>query len=216
MGVLDNCQLSSFGASKEMLNFNQIRKRLRAAVNEFLQKEQLIIQQDISERCMCARLAIILERGLKDTPLLKMYYADIEYNRKQGGQIKTIIDSRSKIHTITCDLIVHRRGEGLSTSNASRDSQEYAPENLLAIEMKKTSATHDKLEADRDRLMAMTSRPGVDAFAWTTDSMPEHVCGYVLGCLIVVGETGCRLEYFAGGRAVLTAFEEISAEQAGG
>lgn len=55
------------------------------------------------------------------------YFADAEYNRKQNGQIKTIIDENMEEVKVQCDLILHSRGK-----NVERD-------NLIAIEMKKSN-----------------------------------------------------------------------------
>ena len=76
-----------------------------------------------SERHLCSRLAIQFEKLLPSYNL-GAYYADTEYNRKQEGKIKTIVLGDMQVIKVTCDLIVHSRGE------QGRD-------NLIAIEMAK-------------------------------------------------------------------------------
>lgn len=76
-----------------------------------------------------------------------MYHVDVEYNRNKNGRIKTccpLDDDRIPVPvTINCDLIVHSRGE-----IARQD-------NLIAIEMKKSSRTKKEKDSDRRRLITL-------------------------------------------------------------
>lgn len=58
----------------------------------------------------CSRLGIQFENLLPAYHLTDCY-ADSEYNRKRGGQIKTIISGDTEVIRLTCDLIVHSRGK---------------------------------------------------------------------------------------------------------
>lgn len=143
------------------------------ALYDFFKKEYISIVNDVSERHLCARLAISFENIMKYFKL-HGYYADVEYNRKQAGDIKTIFSETMTVVTITCDLIIHSRGE-----NSKKD-------NLIAIEMAKPNKPRDTFQHDRERLMALTktSYDGV----WSNDGTthPEHVCGYMKGFYLII------------------------------
>lgn len=121
-----------------------------------------------SERNLCARLAFLLEDEARAAGLVE-YYADVEYNRKQRGLVKTILDDQARVIPITSDLIFHSRGAFI------------AEDNLITVEMKRREHKEDEKQKDRDRLRAMT-KPSFDDI-WSADgkTQPEHVCGYVLG-----------------------------------
>lgn len=120
------------------------------------------------------------------------YFADTEYNRMQGGQIKTILGKSMKIITINCDIILHSRGGSVTEDN------------LIAIEMKKSQRPVREKNEDRDRLRTLTKR-SYDR-VWSNDGTthPEHVCGYRLGAYIEVNnpKRNVRIEYFMHGKRV--------------
>ncbi|WP_199183522.1 MULTISPECIES: hypothetical protein [unclassified Brevundimonas] len=158
------------------------------AFRRFLKREAQSIRNDVSERNLCAHLAHELISEL-NRPGWGGYYADTEYNRKQGGQVKTLMDDQLQIMSITCDLIVHSRGEI------------PGKDNLIAVEMKKTVHSAQAKDSDRRRLIALT-RSSYDG-VWSADgkTLPEHVCGYEVGLLIELdnrsGEAGVE-EYRRG------------------
>lgn len=82
----------------------------------FLEDEVENILDDIAERNLCGRLAIYVTQKLAENNITG-YYADPEYNRKQGGQVKTILDDEMNVVTIQCDLIVHSRGRNIEQDN---------------------------------------------------------------------------------------------------
>jgi hypothetical protein len=90
---------------------------------------------------------------------------------------------------ISADLILHSRGANI------------AEDNLIALEMKKSSRPPKEKKADRQRLRAMTksSYDGV----WSNDGTthPEHVCGYRLGVYVEINRKArkLRIEYFVRG-----------------
>jgi hypothetical protein len=168
-----------------------IRQVLDQALEKFFLSESEALRNDVSERSNCGRLAIYLQNFAFEVGL-RNYYADVEYNRKQGGQVKTILDEKMKVITINCDLILHSRGASV------------AEDNLIAIEMKKGERPAREKTADRDRLRAMTqsSYDGV----WSNDGTthPEHVCGYVIGAYVELKKkkNTALLEYYARGKLI--------------
>ena len=143
------------------------------SLEEFLASERDTILSDVSERNLCARLAMKIEANL--TPLgLDGYYADPEYNRKQTGRVKTILDDDMKVIRICCDIVVHTRGS------------KVAGDNLIAIEMKKSGVSAKDKSSDFDRLRAMTKRSFDDVWSADGDTHPEHVCGYHLGAYLEI------------------------------
>jgi len=126
---------------------NDYKINLKAIVDKaivsFNSKEEYLIKNDLSERCICSRFMLHLTDALKNTNY-KDYIVDVEYNRGADGQernIKRIDDS-----PITVDLIVHKRGYDCNSGF----------DNLICIEMKK-STDRRGLNADKERLRKMTN-----------------------------------------------------------
>jgi hypothetical protein len=171
-----------------------ISQIFREAKDVFFVEEGENIASGIAERNLCGRLSIYLTEKLKKFNLID-YFADTEYNRKQGGQVKTILDDKLNIVTIQSDLIVHSRGHLVKQDN------------LLAVEMKKSTRPDSEKIADRQRLRVMTkaSYDGV----WSADgnTHPEHVCGYILGVYIIlnIATRTYTLEFYRRGEQ----FDEI-------
>ena len=139
----------------------------------FFLKECDNILSDIAERNLCGRLSIYLTCKLKEHNITG-YFADTEYNRKQGGQVKTILDEDINIITIQSDLIVHSRGNIIEQDN------------LLSIEMKKSTRPESEKITDRKRLRAMTKTSYDNVWSADGQTYPEHVCGYLLGIYIIL------------------------------
>lgn len=89
-----------------------LKKLFDESADIFFVDEAQNILSKIAERNLCCRLAIYMTPKLGEYGF-NNYYADTEYNRKQGGRVKTILDDDENIITIQCDLIVHSRGEFL-------------------------------------------------------------------------------------------------------
>ena len=132
-----------------------------------LRKDFELIRQDVSERTVCANLMLHLNRSLWGTPF-RSYYTDVEYNRNKDGTVKTIIDRNEVITNITCDLIMHSRGKCIEQDN------------LLALEMKKSSRPDSEKQKDKNRLIALT-RDGNSAWPFGGATFPDHVGRYILG-----------------------------------
>ena len=127
---------------------------------------------------MC-RIALYLERLLSKYDL-EGYYADNEYNRKQDGQVKTILNDKETIVTITCDIIVHSRGK------------KTEEDNLIAIEMKKSERPQSEKDSDKDRLRALTKDSYDGVWSYDGKTHPEHVCGYILGVYMEIEQSTRR------------------------
>lgn len=145
----------------------------KESLNTFFQRETRNILSGVSERNLCARLAIPLENIAHQNGLSK-YYADTEYNRKQNGKVKTMLDEDMQVINITCDLILHSRGEVMGRDN------------LIAIEMKKSERPEEEKISDRARLRTLTKSSFDDVWSFDGETHPEHVCGYEVGYFVEV------------------------------
>jgi hypothetical protein len=165
----------------------QLRHILERSLTEFLEREAATLLDGVSERSSCCRLAIYMERIVLEAGLTG-YIADTEYNRKLGGQVKTILDGNLKVMAITADLILHSRGA-------------VAEDNLIAIEMKKADRPDREKESDRERLRALTKSRSDEIWPFDGKTTPEHVCGYRLGAYIELNNRTRKasIEYFIGG-----------------
>ena len=168
------------------INPSLIHAVFETSLDLFFANEVTEVLEGVNERSSCGRLAIYMERVAHEHGLTK-YFADTEYNRKQNGRVKTILDDDMKVVTINCDLILHSRG------------QIIAEDNLIAVEMKKSERPNAEKVDDRNRLRALTKSSFDDI--WSNDgvALPEHVCGYALGTFIELDrkQRRCRVEYFS-------------------
>lgn len=164
-----------------------LRTVFELTLKKFFSHETQEVLEGVNERNNCGRMAIYMQSIAESHGLLG-YFADTEYNRKQNGEVKTILDSELKVVVINCDLILHSRG-----SNVAED-------NLIAVEVKKRGSREDDKAKDRERLRALT-KPSDDI--WSNDGVtrPEHVCGYVLGVYVELDRKNrqCLLEYYRAG-----------------
>lgn len=127
-------------------------------------EDRRLFKEKVSEQTICAMLSQKIYTTLNhDYPELEQYFVDVEYNRGYLGRRKVIkatdVDNVIYLKNIVCDLVVHNRGE-----------QTISPENLIAIEIKKTTdclkpvtnedekkTFKNRRQADRMRLIALTS-----------------------------------------------------------
>lgn len=142
------------------------------ANERFIRNNPMLFISNVSERTLCGALMAELYNVIKYTKYSD-YYVDVEYNRNVGGKLKTIMktdDSHNlKIITINCDLIVHSRGKKIHQDN------------LIALEMKKSTASKIKKNDDKERLKCLTKRSYDDIWSADGKTFPKHVCGYLLG-----------------------------------
>ena len=150
----------------------ELEKIFEKANKSFILKNKMLFKTRVSERTLCGALMIELHEVLKKTKYSD-YFVDVEYNRNVSGTLKTlkktIRGSDEQIVTINCDLIVHSRGQ-----NILRD-------NLIALEMKKSTGRQVDKDNDRNRLECLTKSPEQDVWSYGGKVLPEYVCGYGLG-----------------------------------
>lgn len=173
--------------------FKVVRAVFEQALDEFFTRESEALCGDVAERNSCGRLAMYMQRAAEAAGLVE-YLADPEYNRKQGGQIKTTMDSDLRVITIIPDVVLHSRGARIEDDN------------LIVVEMKKSDRPAEEKQTDHIRHRAMTRR-SFDGM-WSNDGTthPEHVCGYQLGAYIEVDGRArkARIDYFRFGRRTKT------------
>lgn len=98
-----------------------------------------MLDEDISERCLCGALMHELNGQLEQNGC-NNYYADIEFNRS-NKRIKQLPNDDGFVNNILPDIIVHSRGK-------------ETPDNLLVREMKKVvpiSKIRKRIEIDLGR-----------------------------------------------------------------
>jgi len=169
----------------------RLEQLFNESINIFFTNEIDNIIDNVAERNLCGRLAIYMTSLLKKYRL-DDYFADPEYNRKQGGRVKTVLDGDENIISIQCDLILHSRGRFIKNNN------------LIAIEMKKSYRPETEKISDRKRLRAMTKDSYDGIWSWNGEAHPEHVCGYLVGIYMIINNTerSYSLEYYQHGELI--------------
>lgn len=121
----------------------EIRNILETAINKFNENDVYLIENDLSERCVCSRLALYIQQTLMISRFCD-YTVDVEYNRGAKGKDK----SPKVLHDkkIVVDLIVHKRGQ----------FEYYGFDNLFCVEMKKSNSRYG-YNNDKARLRDMTN-----------------------------------------------------------
>ena len=123
-------------------NYQNLKYFFWEANRAFLEKNYVLLDE-LSERCLCGALMCELNKQLEKNGC-KNYYADIEFNRNKKS-IKQLPNDDDFLNNILPDIIVHSRGKEIL-------------DNLLVLEMKKSSADHQDKENDRNRLRKMTKQ----------------------------------------------------------
>lgn len=132
--------------SKSEINLKNLKGMFWEANRAFLENHASLLKRELSERCLCGALMHELNKQLEKKNL-KKYYADIEFNgsiENSTNNVKRLPDEKGTPKHIFPDVIVHNRG----VEN---------PNNLLALEMKKSTARADAKEIDKNRLSLLTS-----------------------------------------------------------
>lgn len=171
--------------------YEKLKNIFEEANMSFLKEERSLFDIKVSERTLCGALMLHLTEKIKGTDF-KEYKVDVEYNRNKGGKLKTIKNSDYKVININCDLILHSRGEYIEQDN------------LIAIEMKKsTGRIGDKIK-DKERLEALTKNSFDDIWSFDGKSFPEHVCRYVIGVYYEINyrKSTILIEYYRGGYCI--------------
>ena len=152
----------------------EIKSILIKALDKLYDTDEKNIKDEVSERNLCARLAMYIEQEMKKyiiTNNFNGYYVDVEYNRMENQEPKR--DSEDNL--MVCDLLIHSRGE-------------KKPDNLLALEMKKSAQDEEAIEKDQKRLEYMTSQG--------TSSAQNTL----LGAFVVIGKDSPSITYYKEGK----------------
>ncbi len=147
------------------------------------------IHLGVSERSLCGSLMLHLRKAL-DESAYGDYFVDIEYNRNEGGKLKTIVNRSEAKVNITCDLIVHSRGKIVDQDN------------LIAIEMKRSTRAQSEKDSDRLRLSCLTRDSYDDIWSYDGKTLPENVCRYILGVYYELDHSSRKvfIEYYVKGK----------------
>ena len=123
------------------MEFNEVERRLTAGLEAFQREDTYLLEHDLSERCIAARLAMHLQFTFPE------YSVDVEYNRagdipkrlKLPDNCANSVDDHGQALVLP-DIIVHRRG--------------LSGPNILGIELKKVGDRRGS-ECDRKRIRAL-------------------------------------------------------------
>lgn len=124
------------------MEYPEAEQRVRDALTEFEATDRYLLENNLSERCIAARLAFHLQRMFPE------YHVDVEYNRagdtpkrlKVPEECANALDDEGRALVVP-DVIVHRRGPD-------------GP-NLIGLELKKTTDPRGP-DCDRERIRALT------------------------------------------------------------
>lgn len=174
-----------------MKTLNEMIQLFETANKSFLKDDYELFESGVAEPALCGALQTHINRIIYDNEDYLGYYADVEYNRN-NGKIKTILNDDLKTITIKCDLILHSRGH--------RPEQD----NLIAIEMKKSTRPDADKAKDRNRLRALTKDIFDDVWSFNGKTLPEHVCKYVLGVYYEINyaRKSILIEYYSKGNII--------------
>lgn len=105
------------------------------------------IKDGVSERNICARLALHIENNMRDydnshvNQKFQHYYADVEYNRMGDGSLKRYENRHHRPRYMVSDLLIQSRGP---------------MRNLLAVELKR-KGNKKNVYSDKERLASLVS-----------------------------------------------------------
>lgn len=134
------------GTSETKINLENLKAMFLAANRSFIENHASLLKRELSERCLCGALMCELNKQLEKNAC-NNYYADIEFNRafeNAINNVKHLPDEEGTPKRVFPDIIVHSRGK-------------VTPDNLLALEMKKSTARREAKERDKNRLSLLTS-----------------------------------------------------------
>lgn len=132
--------------SKSEINLKNLKEMFWETNRAFLENHASLLKRELSERCLCGALMCELNKQLEKNAC-NNYYADIEFNRafeNTINNVKHLPDEEGTTKRVFPDIIVHSRGK-------------VTPDNLLALEMKKSTARREAKERDKNRLSLLTS-----------------------------------------------------------
>lgn len=139
-----------------------------AAFQTFAERDFQLLDSNAHEQSWSHRIAMYMEMMARRMELDPRYQVDCEYNRNGNGVKR--IRTGARTPSITCDIILHSRG------------QIEEQDNLIAIEIKKSVRPLGAKNAYRDRIVALTrGMEGVEMYEWKGSYLPLYVCGYGFG-----------------------------------
>ena len=132
----------------------------------------------VSERNICARLALHIERLMRECSYSSMfvgYCVDVEYNRMGYGNLKYYENHKQELRYMVSDLLIHSRGRS---------------RNYLAVEMKR-KGNNKNVKEDIERLESLVK------------SMPDNpesncVYGTLVGAFISYSTEGAIIKIYEG------------------
>ena len=133
------------GTSETKINLENLKAMFLAANRSFIENHASLLKRELSERCLCGALMCELNKQLEKNAC-NNYYADIEFNRafeNTINNIKHLPDEEGTPKRVFPFIIVHSRGE-------------VSLDNLIALEMKKSSANQEEIDDDKARLKHLT------------------------------------------------------------
>lgn len=186
-----------------MKTYEELIELFHLANSRILSADKDLFDSQVSERTLCGALMLHLHDLITDDPRFYSYFVDVEYNRNKGSIKtihKTITGNSEDIIRINCDLILHSRGSVIHQDN------------LIAIEMKKSSRPITEKNKDRQRLIALTKESFNDIWSFDGTVLPEHVCRYVVGIYYEISYHSniIVLEYYRNGCMINEERIEIS------
>lgn len=175
-----------------MKTYVELTSIFEEANERFFNNEQSLLLNQVSERTLCGALMLHIHELIAHDTDLSSYYTDVEYNRNKGyikTIVKTIKGASEQPIPINCDLILHSRGKC------------PAQDNLIALEMKKSTRPFLEKQKDRERMVALTKDSFDNIWSYDGQTLPDHVCRYVLGVYYEINyKRNCALiEYYRQG-----------------
>lgn len=100
-----------------------IQNVLLESIKQLYREDYDFIRHDVSERCVCAKLAHYMQMGIQGKGNeFDSVKVDVEYKRTGDGDEKKYINTEKRI--ITSDLLIHKRGgRKLSSCRNEEDSE---------------------------------------------------------------------------------------------
>lgn len=161
--------------------------------NRFLREQKELVISGVSERAWYTHFAIYFSIALNYFRIPRKYTVDTEYNRNQG-KVKTILDDTRNYEVIevSCDLIIHSRGKCVEQDN------------LICIEMKKSNRPEEEKIKDKNRVRILTKKSYNDMYSFDGKTLPEYVCGYILGVYyeVDIDKRNVYVEYYSSGEKI--------------
>ena len=176
-------------------NYDLMKEMFQYVNSRFLSKEKALLYDNVSERSWYGHFCRYFYSARRKYGIDKCYKADIEYNRNKG-MLKAILDDTHDLKpiNIVCDVILHSRG-----TNIEQD-------NLICIEMKKSTEPKEDKEADKNRVRILTKDSFDGVWSYDGTALPEYVCRYILGVYYEVNikKSEIYIEYYNKGKLVET------------